>query len=465
MSVGGDNHASLATSHQGPGFLAPACSDDSASVIRDASRRETQQLQVHGWDTVSILGSGQSARVYLARRVDTSRGGAEHYTATAAVKVFADSVCSKRQGQEEYEALQLLQHSGISVTPRLVAPPFNLGGEYGQLCIPLQVCSGTLAALAGAPCPISVVAGLSQRLLRALAALHAMGCVHADVKPANILWCAEEADIKLSDLGLSYWLVSAQTAAPIALNCIASKGYRAPEAIEWNDMSTEKRRTQATAGRRCGTAVDVWSAGAVLLEMLLGKRLASIGDAQTDQEAADKALSAVAQTHKSDKQREWIQWLSYLLFSDAARRPSCREALIRMVWAGSGPDISLAVETGWPSLLPSRFLLVRGMFDSAQPVCAATSTQQEGSEDICIDAEDACSDFGKVVKVSVLPCSPPLQEELCHGLVLVEMADVRSCKAARSGLSELTYQGRPLLVCFWVPHIDATAVCPAHSKA
>lgn len=41
-------------------------------------------------------------------------------------------------------------------------------------------------------------------VLEALAFLHHKGYVHADLKPRNILWSAEEECFKLIDFGLSF---------------------------------------------------------------------------------------------------------------------------------------------------------------------------------------------------------------------------------------------------------------------
>jgi serine/threonine protein kinase len=130
-----------------------------------------------------------------------------------------------------------------------------------------------------------VLAGLALRLLRALAAIHDVGLRHSDIKPANLLWCAKEADIKLADFGLSFWdedcslsVTSASAAATAvagegcsggvasqpeqpagggsavegaevegaaavpALHPVGSEGYRAPEAMAWNRCSVAQRR-------------------------------------------------------------------------------------------------------------------------------------------------------------------------------------------------------------------------------
>ncbi|KAJ7185656.1 mitogen-activated protein kinase [Mycena filopes] len=97
--------------------------------------------------------------------------------------------------------------------------------------------------------------------LRALKALHSADVIHRDLKPANLLLNAN-CDLKVADFGLAR---SVKTAEPSGTDTgfmteyVATRWYRAPEI-----MLTFKQYTKA---------IDVWSVGCILAEMLSGKPL------------------------------------------------------------------------------------------------------------------------------------------------------------------------------------------------
>ena len=92
---------------------------------------------------------------------------------------------------------------------------------------------------------------LAQQMLAALAYLHGLGITHTDVKPANI--CVRRPTIfTLIDFGAVVYEGSTRNSGMQPLD------HRAPEVI---------------LGVPWGAAVDVWSLGCVLVEMLLGRVL------------------------------------------------------------------------------------------------------------------------------------------------------------------------------------------------
>jgi glycogen synthase kinase 3 beta len=92
---------------------------------------------------------------------------------------------------------------------------------------------------------------------RALAHLHASSVVHRDIKPQNLLVDATRGHLlKLCDFGSAARLGSNR---PTLVAYICSRYYRAPELIFGATNYT--------------TAVDLWSIGCVLAEMLRGKPL------------------------------------------------------------------------------------------------------------------------------------------------------------------------------------------------
>ncbi|KAG0176668.1 MAP kinase Pmk1 [Apophysomyces sp. BC1021] len=94
--------------------------------------------------------------------------------------------------------------------------------------------------------------------LRALKTMHSANVLHRDLKPSNLLLNAN-CDLKICDLGLARSANSADENTGFMTEYVATRWYRAPEI-----MLSFKEYTKA---------IDVWSVGCILAEMLSGKPL------------------------------------------------------------------------------------------------------------------------------------------------------------------------------------------------
>ncbi|ODV64099.1 mitogen-activated protein kinase [Ascoidea rubescens DSM 1968] len=94
--------------------------------------------------------------------------------------------------------------------------------------------------------------------LRALKSLHSANVLHRDLKPSNLLLNAN-CDLKLCDFGLARSIASSEDNYGFMTEYVATRWYRAPEI-----MLTFQEYT---------TAIDVWSVGCILAEMIRSKPL------------------------------------------------------------------------------------------------------------------------------------------------------------------------------------------------
>jgi len=113
---------------------------------------------------------------------------------------------------------------------------------------------GTLTDLVGEPLPPERAFTIVEQVASGLGAAHAIGLVHRDVKPGNIL-IDESGEAKIADFGIS----SADGAEKLTATgaAIGSPHYISPEQV---------------SGVGAGPASDVYSLGVVLYELLTGVR-------------------------------------------------------------------------------------------------------------------------------------------------------------------------------------------------
>ena len=139
---------------------------------------------------------------------------------------------------------------------------FDVGDDDGRPFIAMEYVDGeTLAELIArrGPLPAPEAAALGIQICAGLAAAHAAGLVHRDVKPQNLL-LGSDGVLKLGDFGIA--VGHEGTRLTLAGTVLGTAGYLAPE---------QARGEQVTA------AADVYAVGAVLFELLDGRALTDGG--------------------------------------------------------------------------------------------------------------------------------------------------------------------------------------------
>jgi serine/threonine protein kinase len=195
------------------------------------------------YELLERIGQGSLGVLYRAR--DTVLGR------EVAVKVMAAGFLGDEAAHarffHEAKAAARLQHVNIVTM-------FEFGEQEDTPFIVMEFLRGFSLAermRQSTPMPLREKVDIAIQLCAGLEAAHKQGVVHRDVKPANI-WLCLNGTVKLLDFGIATAASSNATVADV----FASPGYMSPEQIE---------------GREVDTRTDIFSAGAVIYEMLTGR--------------------------------------------------------------------------------------------------------------------------------------------------------------------------------------------------
>ncbi|WP_150430239.1 serine/threonine protein kinase [Dechloromonas sp. CZR5] len=154
----------------------------------------------------------------------------------------------------EARAVGRMRHPGI-------VPIFEAGEEGGDLYLVFEYVPGKnlaeFLAQSGALPPVKAVS-IMRPILDAVSHAHAQGIIHRDLKPSNIL-LDDDGTPRVMDFGIAARL---DATGDEAEQIIGTPAYMAPEYILNREISERS---------------DVFSAGAILFEMLVGQR-AFVGD-------------------------------------------------------------------------------------------------------------------------------------------------------------------------------------------
>ncbi|XP_060530664.1 protein kinase shaggy-like isoform X2 [Cylas formicarius] len=227
------------------------------TVVATPGQGPDRPQEVSYTDT-KVIGNGSFGVVYQAKLCETNE-------LVAIKKVLQD----KRFKNRELQIMRKLEHCNIV---KLKYFFYSSGDKKDEvyLNLVLEYIPETVYKVARhyskskGTIPISFIKLYMYQLFRSLAYIHSLGICHRDIKPQNLLLDPETGVLKLCDFGSAKHLVKGEP----NVSYICSRYYRAPELIFGAIDYTTK--------------IDVWSAGCVLAELLLGQPIFP-GDSGVDQ--------------------------------------------------------------------------------------------------------------------------------------------------------------------------------------
>jgi len=210
------------------------------------------------YEVLGQLGAGGMGEVYRAR--DTKLGR------DVAIKVLpaAFTIDTERVSRFKREAqvLASLNHPHIAAIYG-----FETADEVQFLVLELVEGDTLARKIARGPMPVKEALVIARQIAEALDAAHEKGIIHRDLKPTNIALTPDER-VKVLDFGLAKALESDSAVDATHSPTISFGATRAGVILGTAAyMSPEQAK-----GRAADKRSDVWAFGAVLFEMITGKR-------------------------------------------------------------------------------------------------------------------------------------------------------------------------------------------------
>ncbi len=265
------------------------------------------------WQIVELLGGGRCTEVFAARPLRSIAAGVAHGMSSApyAIKALraeweSDLSARARLAREADVAREVVHTHLVPVlSAHLSSAPFCLVMPR----LPGQTLEKEIARTS---CPPGLALCFVRQVAQALAALHAAGWAHGDIKPANVM-VSPEGHVTLIDLEFAYrprevcvWDQPATFGTAL---------YLAPELI--------------TSAYAPDIRSDIYSLGVTLYELLCGKRPF---DASTPAELLRQHKEARPQDPRvlcAQLPTEVAQLVRRMLAKEPFRRPQTPAELVR----------------------------------------------------------------------------------------------------------------------------------------
>jgi len=222
-------------------------------LMRTALFEGRSAPRVGRFTVVQRLGAGASSVVYAARDDRLAR--------RVALKIFvADSSATRHQIQGETRALALLSH-------RNVVAVYDVGEWRGHAFIAMELVAGTTLACwqTAARRSTAELLGAYVQAGRGLAAVHQVGLVHRDFKPANVM-VGSDGRVVVTDFGLARSVAPEPVAARAR---DAAKG--SVRTIQPAAGTPAYAAPEQCAGAAPHPSADIYSFTVALCEALIGR--------------------------------------------------------------------------------------------------------------------------------------------------------------------------------------------------
>jgi len=271
--------------------------------------REGDLGSIGRYGVEGLIGRGLSAVTWAAFEPELGR----HVAIKMLRPAFAADPEVRADFLMEARAMAAIHHEGI-------VPVLTVDEAAGIpfLVMPLLRGESLQDRLARGPLGADLARRFTLQVCSALAAAHASGLVHRDVKPSNI-WIRREGEGTESAMLLDFGIaVPSETGGSRS----GTAGYRSPE---------------QSLGEACDSRSDYFALGCVVYEMLTGRKAWPVGAAGADlaQPLADPAVPA-----------GWKPLLRSLFCLDPSGRPASPAEIARLVpghnrWLGMPAAVGL----------------------------------------------------------------------------------------------------------------------------
>ena len=276
---------------------------------------------------LSVLGAGGMGTVYIARDEGDGPTGGQ----TVAVKVLAAGT------RDDAGMIARLRYEGVAggrvdhpnvVRALRFCKADDGPGDYLLAMEYVEAVSAEELLVRGGRQSPGVAADVAAQAARGLAACHAAGLIHRDVKPANLLVAADGA-VKVADFGLA--LLTDQAAGEFSLqmifghDCLGSADFMAPE---------QSRDSAAVDAR-----ADVYSLGCTLYSLLTARVAYPGKDSREVFRGHRRGPIPDVRDKAPETPADLAEYVKVLMAKDPADRPASTAAVAERLgtWAKRKP--------------------------------------------------------------------------------------------------------------------------------
>jgi eukaryotic-like serine/threonine-protein kinase len=206
------------------------------------------------YEIVELVGAGGMGEVYRAQDTRLKRD--------VAIKILPESFCADRSRLARFE-LEAQSASALNHPNILTVYDIGTNGQAPYMVAEMLEGESLSARLRNGKLTVTRAVDFARQIASGLAAAHAKGIIHRDIKPDN-LFVTRDGRIKILDFGLARMTVSVVTSDGATRTAITEEGtitgtvpYMSPEQVR---------------GKTVDRRSDIFSFGCVFYEMLSGQQ-------------------------------------------------------------------------------------------------------------------------------------------------------------------------------------------------